>query len=364
MSRPWINSADSHMNEPEDLWSKALGNRWGDQVPHIVDKDGERFYFTGQDYLPAAEVVDFDDEMNTRIRRACEDPTYRVKCMDEDRVFAEILFPTYGLMVFGVENGALVQDCFEVYNDWLAEYCGQESDRMFGAALIYMENIDWAIGEIERTAKLGMRCAMINADTLSGWEQYQDAKYDRFWARAQEVGMPVVMHCSTGQRPDMFFFTGDKLKNAARGYLDLFAEAGIVVANEFIFGGIFDRFPDLNVVLGEFEASWIPHWLFRMEQIESGFGPYMGLKNPARPVREYLSRIYVGVIDDPLIPLVTEALDANALIWGSDFPHVRNTYLKSHKVVEEIFGHLDSATVDNITVRNAERLFGISTPAE
>ena len=161
----------------------------------------------------------------------------------------------------------------------------------------------------------------------------------------------------------MFFYHGEKLRDLPGGFLDLFAEAGYALANEFIFGGILDRFPDLKVYLVEYDASWLPHWLYRLEQLAVDFGPNMGLQKLKEPVREYLARIYVGVINDPLIQTVTGPTDPNILVWGSDFPHVRNTHMKSHQVVGEIFGHLDQNTIDNITIHNAVKLFKIDMPA-
>ena len=372
MSRAWLNSADSHVNEPGDLWEKPLGAKWGDAVPRVIEPvaggdgsigGGGRVYFTGEDYLPTGDL-DLGDEMVQRARRTNVDPVYRAACMDEDGVWAELLFPTKGMMVFPLPNTDLARDCFAVYNDWLHEYCSQVPARMLGAALIHMEDVDLALAELERNAKRGFRCGMINGDTRPEWGCYSDPKYDRFWAATTEMGIPVAIHISTGMKKDVFVFTGDKLRHAPRGYLDLMAEAGQVVANEFIFGGIFDRFPELDLFLVEYEASWVPHWLYRCEQVAYDFGPNLGVVPPRRPVREYLDQLYVGVIDDPLIRTVTSELDPNRLMWGSDYPHVRNTHLKSHRIVEEAFGHLDAAVIDNIAFNNAARLFNIDMPAQ
>ena len=93
-------------------------------------------------------------------------------------------------------------------------------------------------------------------------------------------------------------------------------------------------------------------------------GPISASFRRKRPVREYLDQLYVGVIDDPLIRTVTSELDPNRLMWGSDYPHVRNTHLKSHRTVEEAFGHLDAAVIDNIAVNNAATLFKIDMPTQ
>ena len=47
-------SADSHVLEPPDLWTKALGEKWGDKAPHFADSfrgESGTFFFAGRDVL-------------------------------------------------------------------------------------------------------------------------------------------------------------------------------------------------------------------------------------------------------------------------------------------------------------------------
>ena len=56
-------SADSHVNEPTDLWSKAMGKEYGERAPHLLeDYNGEhgRFYYTG---LRVLKLGDDEDEL-------------------------------------------------------------------------------------------------------------------------------------------------------------------------------------------------------------------------------------------------------------------------------------------------------------
>ena len=47
-------SADSHVLEPPDLWTKAIGQKYGDALPQMVHElNGEKgnFFFTGLEYV-------------------------------------------------------------------------------------------------------------------------------------------------------------------------------------------------------------------------------------------------------------------------------------------------------------------------
>src|SRR3954466_12259132 len=106
-----IISADSHVIEPHDLWTKALSVRFGDQAPSFPPpKIGEGFQ--GQ---PGGH-----------------DPRARITEMAQDGVSGEVLYPTLGLRLFGLDDPALQDACFRVYNDWLIDYCQVDLDRLVG----------------------------------------------------------------------------------------------------------------------------------------------------------------------------------------------------------------------------------------
>lgn len=138
--------------------------------------------------------------------------------------------------------------------------------------MIHMEDINWAVRELDRMIAADMCCVMINTDTRPSWLNYQDKHYDPFWARAEETGMPVLIHIVCGNKRDFFTLYGDERKDAMRMSLELYAEGPIVLANESIFGGILDRFPNLKLVLGEFKVSWLPNWLYVSSRWRANMG--------------------------------------------------------------------------------------------
>ena len=367
MAQQRVISADSHVIEPDDIFERALANKYGEAIPRVVDERAGvpgRYIFTGDDYLRDVDPDALIEEAsNDELNYAAMEPADRVRLMDEDGVQAEVLGPTFGLFIYPSSNTAMIRDCFSVYNDWLAEFCSHAPQRLLGIALVHMEDVDWAIRELERAARRDMRCVMINGETRPEWPPYYDRRYDPFWARAQEIGMPVQLHILTGNRKDPSVLPDDRLGEVARLQLDTSHDIGLVLANDFIFGGILDRFPELKLVVGEYEVSWVPYWLFRLEQLEKSFGPHFRLAPPKRAARDYLDHVYFGVIDDPYVAHVAGIVAPERLLWGSDFPHIRNTFGRSHDVIERIFSHLDAGAVEAATIRNAEALFRVEIPA-
>ena len=81
--------------------------------------------------------------------------------MDLDGVQAEVIYTTLGFRQFWLEDAAFQRACFRVYNDWLAEYCAYDPKRLIGLAMVSLYDIDEAVRELRRCAKLGLRGAMI-----------------------------------------------------------------------------------------------------------------------------------------------------------------------------------------------------------
>jgi predicted TIM-barrel fold metal-dependent hydrolase len=366
MAFPIVISADSHVIEPLDLWRKALGSRYGTDAPGLVNRRNGvegTFFFTGREYMDAAEMIPGDNAMQARLLEAGRDPAVRLTCMREDKVTAEVINSTWCLFIMRVLNDALVRDCCRVFNDWIAEYCSHAPQILLGTAMIPMADVEWAVSEMERCAKKGMRTVLINADTRPGWRPYRDGHYDRFWAAACDLGMPVTIHVLTGEAVDPVTLYGREREDLVRTTLGCFDEAGPVLGNEFIYGGVFDRFPELKVVLSEFEVSWLPYYVFRMRQIQEVYGPSMGVPGPKRGIDEYMARqVFHGMIDDPYLGKVLDVIDHRTILWGSDFPHARCTYPKTHEILERTVGHLSGEMQADIVWRNAARLFRIDVP--
>ena len=366
MGERWVFSADSHVIEPSDLWQKAIGKKWGDKVPHLVNQHKgvkSKFFFTGHEYVRIDEIVEGDPDLQAKLVASGTNPSVRVQCMDEDGVWGEIVNATWTLYSLRIPNDDLVRAVCRTFNDWLADYCKVAPKRLYGTAMVHMEDVNWACKELERAAKLGLKSVLINCDTRPKWKPYQDKSYDKFWARAQELNMPITLHIITGNVIDLFTLHGERRINIPRYTLELFHEASWTLGNEFIFGGILDRFPKLKIIMSEYEVSWLPHWLFRMRQLQKNFMPAMHMAPIKRPIDEYMTQVHHGLIDDPLLDEALKHVDHKTVMWVSDFPHARCTYPNTHKVIDKLYGHLDKKTRDDITIYNCARFYGFDLPA-
>ena len=357
-------SGDSHIYEPFDLWQKALGPRFGDRLPHLIDGHGGasgRFFDTGGQVLAVAEVD--SEHRSAGFHLAGYDPATRLDFQERAELKAEILYATYMQKILHSRHVEALPAIAEVYNDWIREFASHDARRLIGIGVIPMVDAGWAARELERCAAMGLRGVMINCREPVGCPPYRDAAYDPFWARASELGLPVTLHSLTGRLPDPFHFhDADAQQDSPRAMVELFTEIQGTLANEFIFGGLLDRYPSLKIIVSEFELSWLPHFAWRMDQMQGAFAarmplPKLGLARASDYVR---SRLWFGWIDDPRGAETAREIGAERVLWGSDFPHVRSAGVDAQSTVAALLGGLSRPEQELIAGGTAGELYSLA----
>ena len=145
--------------------------------------------------------------------------------------------------------------------------------------------------------------------------------------------------------------------------LELFSEIQVVLANDFIFGGILDRFPKLKVVCSEFELSWIPYFMAQTDSLQDHYGFGARMRLPALEMRasDYMkTRIYHGMIDDPYGSEMIPMVGADRVLWGSDFPHIRSVGLEAQDHVHKLLGQLVAEDQKRVVGSNAATVFNLN----
>ncbi len=328
-----IISSDSHVIEPNDLWTERLPARFKDQAPKYM----KRTVFEKHD--------------------GGKDPARRVHEMAKDGVSAEVLYASLALNQFALTDADLQEACFRVYNDWLIEYCSHAPDRLYGLALISCYNIDNAIAETIRCKKAGMRGVtvwQVPADEFS----FTTDHYDRLWAVCQELDLPVSLHILTGMpygpSRKVDYNLVPNLSNAVNRKL-LYTSDSLL---HIIGSGTLDRFPALKIVVVEAEISWLPYCLGQWDRYLMKSGRHKGtLKLSAS---EYFERqIYGTFFNDPPAGILFKGWGTDNCMWSNDFPHGNSTWPNSRVVIERDLGGLSSDVRAKILSGNVIKLYDL-----
>ena len=156
-------SADSHVMEPKDLWWNALGERYGDHTPRLLDEHLGRkgtFFHTGRQVLKVGQTD--HEARKIGFQEAGYVPEVRVEFQRKAGIAAEVLNATMMLLIMQGRYNSVVRACASVFNDWLAEFCSYNPQRLAGVAMILMDDVDWAVAELDRVAGRGLKGAIIN----------------------------------------------------------------------------------------------------------------------------------------------------------------------------------------------------------
>ena len=367
-------SADSHVYEPGDLWWKALGPRLGDRTPRALDTyQGQpgKFFYSGYQGCPVMRLREqLSPQTEAAAVEAAErglgacgyDPAVRVKFQAQAGLAAEVLNPTSMLSILRNPDAEVVQACAAVFNDWEAEFVSHDPSRLIGVSVIPLHDVDWAVSELERTLHNGLLTPMIPCQAPPGCPPYRDPVYDPFWAAVSAAGAPLTLHILTGRVLDPLILART-LQTPAAGqenaglWLELSNEIQLVLANDFIFGGILDRFPTLKIVCSEFELSWVPGFMARLDQIEV-IAPRLHLPRLDMRASDYMrTRVWHGFIDDTAAVYSIPYVGASQVLWGSDFPHTRSIGLEAQSILGKQLATLPRADQEMIVGGNAAQVF-------
>ncbi len=196
-------SADSHAVEPRMLWWDHLPESMRAAAPARIRPTEEGAWEMAK-HEQTSETQAQKDRAEEMARVQTNDLTHRYQVMHEDKIDAEIVFPTIGLYIWDLEDAELGMACCQIYNDWIYDVIESKSDRHRSAGLIPTWNIDHAIAEVKRIKALGMASAMLPAHGVP--YEYNHKYWEPLWDAIEESGLPISMHQGTGH--DMLFYRG------------------------------------------------------------------------------------------------------------------------------------------------------------
>ncbi len=365
-------SADSHVIEVPDLWEKQLSGSFGDRAPKVYYDERRESWMFGSPEVPAQAVgglfmAGHKPEDLEKVRKAGFsaarpggwDPVQRVKDMEIDGVSAEVLYPSMGLGLFCIEDAALQEACFRVYNDWLIDYCKGAADRLVGVALISVYNIGHAVIELERCKERGLCGAMI-------WQvphkklPFGSDHYDRFWAAAQDLEMPVNLHILTGFGGSIQRQTLAGLERYRRG-----VNQSEEIANalfDVIFSGVLERFPRLKVVSVENEIGWIPFWISQCDKAFERHRSAVPLIIDKKPSEYFQRQVYATFFNDYVGGHLLSWWGVDNCMWSNDYPHQNSTWPRSREVIARDLSHLSSEERAKLVRLNVSRLYNLKPP--
>lgn len=368
-------SCDSHVVEAPEVFD-GLAERFGERGPRVVEGWKER-----EGVFVAWPSIDFAmsvgrlgiaganlnlPETKEKMKRGWEqinpgvrDPVARLSEQETDGIVGEVMYPSINMLTFMVDDVEVVNAVFQRHNDWIRDYCSHAPERLIGVGCLPLRDVDLAIAELERCAKMGIRGVAIPC-TAPKERPYSDEYYEPFWERAEEIGLPLTMHIFCGSEPGMGL---PKQWDEVVSYTLAHAAAWNTVSN-LVTSGVCERHPGLRFVMAEWETGWIAHVLQRWDH--AYYRARAVNQTPELPMlpTEYFKRNFKVTFEDDEIGVRTrDLIGVENLLWGNDYPHHDAIWPNSRRILSEIMEGVPAEEEERMVWGNVQALYGIDRAA-
>ena len=244
------------------------------------------------------------------IYSACWDAEVRLQQMDEHGLEQQIISATPILFAYEkpIEQALY---CAQLFNDAALEICQQGKGRLFAMAQVPLQNIDAACKEASRAMNSGHVGIQIGNHVA---EKNMD----------DEGVLTFLQHCASENIP-VFVHPWDMMsKSKMEKYwlpwlVGMPAETSLAICS-MIFGGVFERLPNLRVAFahggGSFPAT--------ISRIQHGFDvrpDLCAIDNNVSP-KEYLGKFWLDslVHDEHNLKYIIDLMGSDKIALGSDYP--------------------------------------------
>ncbi len=259
-----------------------------------------------------------------------EDPKVQLADMDLDGIDIQVIFPTH-LSLSSEKETDVATDIARAYNDWLATFCAADPSRLKGVAMVALQDVNAAIGEVRRAVEqLGFVGVMMPTNVRD-----QDIGKREFWPFYEEVerlGIGLALHggIRAAERMHGRFDSFISVHSLSFPFECMAALTGL------IFAGVPERFPKLRIAALEACCGWVP---FLMDRLDEEFEKRGSKEAPLlkRKPSEYMASdqfFYAFELEESTVPYVIERIGADKLLYSSDYPHWDSSWPKTVKMFQ------------------------------
>jgi len=411
---------DSHVVEPPALWEtylepeyRSLGRHalWRQEgaTSNYLKINGTVYRDTMNPNLPRHalwrpgmtwdDIGDLDASVKHPINEAAWEPRARLRDMDAMGVDQALLYPTWFAEGFHlVSDPDTAYALARAYNNWMSDFCAAAPDRLFAAAMVPLQNMDFGLEEIERVAKIPcFRGVFLRPMFIEG-RYFTHPSYDPLWAALERTGLVAAVHPSPGlwnpewtshgpfiekikdrlAQPALMAGGGGPFSGGGNGiagtsFFTAYAPLGhplspilsywldnhLFTASTLIGYAVMQRFPAMKVVLAHGKASWMEEVLEKMEA-SSRVIPLLH-HYPVRTDTEALwedGNVMLGFdAEERLLRKIPGDFEEK-VVWGSRYPHHDTT--SAHDAIALLRkSNVPEGMIARMMGGNAARQFGV-----
>lgn len=229
-----------------------------------------------------------------------------------------------------LDDTEALYDNIEAFNRWIDEDWGfRYKHTIYAPALMSLRDLDLACKELDRVLAAGAQFIMLPPGPAYG-RSPGDPYFDPFWSRINEAKVTVCYHISefyyqSNVATDWGWKLAPPFQFSAWQWQNSYGERPITdTLSALIFDNLFGRFPNIKVLVSEFGAEWIPHFIGHMDKSRgmARNGPWLGGQLSERPSAVFKNHIrVVPYPEDDTVAMAEKLGTVDCLVMGSDWPH-------------------------------------------
>lgn len=359
-----IISADSHIAEAPNTYVDYIDPKWRHIAPHVVETEdkGDVYIIDGMKrtinmgLIAAAGQQAHELNPNAKwedIPRSGWDSDYRLADQDKDGVSAEVIYPSVGMVLCNHPDADYKKASMDAYNRWISDYCSVDTHRLLAIGQTPLRSVQEGIDDITKMKEVGHRGVMMPGDPATDFD-YDDPKWDPFWQAAIDLDMPLSWHILTAKS------SGRPRGPKANSFMTII-RANQDIMGTLVFGGVFERHPDLRVVCVEADAGWVPHYMYRMDHAYNRHRYWLppGQELSKLPSEYFSECIYTTFQDDWVAFKMVNDVNHKRLLWANDFPHSDSTWPWSQELLDKHAADLTAEQSKDILCNNTAELYKI-----
>ena len=230
-------------------------------------------------------------------------------------------------------------------NDLLAREIEKRPNRYSGFAHLPMQDPAAAADELERCVQdLGFCGALINGHTNGYYLDHQ--MFYPFWERVDKMRVPIYLHPADPVASYPAIAGCEILRHAM---WEWGLETG-THALRLVFGGVFDLFPNLSLILGHMGET-LPFLLWRFDSRARIYGAKLK-RRPSEYIRDHIAVTTSGMFSAEPLLCTIGSLGADRVMFSVDYPYESSE--EAAKFIDNV--PVDEQTRADICFHNASRL--------
>lgn len=395
-----IVSSDGHIGPPGEQYREYFDPKyvadfdewWSEYIPAWMTKGTKA---RGSEMEPAPTGVNMWGEEYQREfeARAAKipwgiegkwDAAKRLEALDIDGVTSDVMFPddqsSNSPPFLGLARNAMEtwnrwshdqrREGARAYNRWLADFCSAAPERLLGVALVgTLANVDDAMDTVRWAREHDINGGIMLPVNYYNVDEpfWNDRRYEPFWALCAELQMPLHTHVGPGSP----YYGEDNFE----AWLLWAMESTFWVHRPlwfFIFSGILERHPNLQLVFTEQGVNWVAPTLMGMNMILEGkITPFSEDERRSMysltPSEYFHRQCWIGATNTDALGWVTsedrDALGTDRLMWGSDYPHMESAWPETREKLRILMKGSTEDEVKDMVGRNAIDCYSLDAAA-